>query len=323
MSPRSSGGSSFGWCWQAGGQAGAPARERRMINTYSTSEISTCLVDSRLRASHETTGTSDETASASRTSSALWYCTPSKQLIATRYGSLRCSKKSMAAKQSASRLVSTSTTAPIAPRTSSSHMNQNRVLPGICRVSSTPMPADVMIASVVSGVISDTEPTSVVLPTPKPPAMTIFADVTRPDGRRVMSEPPKSTEHPFQQLCAHSVVFVQRGRFVDRDEPVGRHVGDEHARHAERKLHPRGDLRQRLQPAVAEVRDVQLLLPVRVGPVACGAPPHRGLDQRLDRYIQPRTGAASGDGVWPDQRTCWFVAFGHRRRSPPHSSAPP
>src|SRR6266508_131919 len=301
MSPRSSGGSSFGWCWQAGGQAGAPARERRMINTYSTSEISTCLVDSRLRASHETTGTSDETASASRTSSALWYCTPSKQLIATRYGSLRCSKKSMAAKQSASRLVSTRTTAPIAPRTSSSHMNQNRVwpgvpnryrmrsrsmvirpkssatvvvvLPGICRVSSTPMPADVMIASVVSGVISDTEPTSVVLPTPKPPAMTIFADVTRPDGRRVMSEPPKSTEHPFQQLCAHSVVFVQRGRFVDRDEPVGRHVGDEH--------------------------------------------------QRLDRYIQPRTGAASGDGVWPDQRTCWFVAFGHRRRSPPHSSAPP
>ena len=81
------------------------------------------------------------------------------------------------------------------------------VLPGTCRVSSTPTPAEVMIASVVSGVISETEPTSVVLPTPKPPAMTIFADVTRPDdGRCVMSEPPKSTQHPLQQFCAHRVV---------------------------------------------------------------------------------------------------------------------
>src|SRR5215471_3771187 len=67
-------------------QAGATARVRRIVSTYSTSEISTCLVDSRVRASQETTGTSDEIASASRTSSALWYCTPSKQLIATRYG---------------------------------------------------------------------------------------------------------------------------------------------------------------------------------------------------------------------------------------------
>jgi hypothetical protein len=48
-----------------------------------------------------------------------------------------------------------------------------------------------MIASVVSGVISETDPTSVVFPTPNPPAMTIFADVTRPDdGRCVMSELP-------------------------------------------------------------------------------------------------------------------------------------
>ena len=65
------------------------------------------------------------------------------------------------------------------------------VLPGTCRVSSTPTPADVMMASVVSGVISETDPTKVVLPTPNPPAITIFADVTRPDdGRCVMSELP-------------------------------------------------------------------------------------------------------------------------------------
>ena len=71
-------------CQPTTGQAGAPARCRRMVRTYSTREMSTCLVDSRLRASQDTTGTSGDTASASRTSWAPWYCTPSKQLIATR-----------------------------------------------------------------------------------------------------------------------------------------------------------------------------------------------------------------------------------------------
>jgi hypothetical protein len=67
------------------------------------------------------------------------------------------------------------------------------VLPGGA-FSSTPSLADVMMASVVNGVISETEPTSVVFPTPKPPAITIFADVTRPIiGRVDISEPPKST----------------------------------------------------------------------------------------------------------------------------------
>src|SRR3954469_20036177 len=128
------------------------------------------------------------------------------------------------------------------------------VLPGTCRLSSTPTPADVMIASVVSGVISETEPTSVVLPTPKPPAMTIFADVTRPDDERcgVMSEPPKSTQHPFQQFCAHRVVVLERGRLVHGDQSTRRHVRDENPRHAERQLHPRGDLCKRLQPAIAQ-----------------------------------------------------------------------
>src|SRR4051794_22133624 len=177
----------------------------------------------------------------------------------------------------------------MAPRTSSSHMNQNRVwpgvpnryrirsrsieirpksmatvvvvLPGTLRVSSTPTPAEVMIASVVRGVISETEPTSVVLPTPNPPAMTIFADVTRPfDGRCVMSEPPKSTEHPLQQFRAHRFVVLERGRFVHGDQSVRCHVGDENPCHAERQLQSRGDLRQRLEPAVAERRDVLLLL---------------------------------------------------------------
>jgi len=44
-------------------------------------------------------------------------------------------------------------------------------------VSSTPSEAVVMLASVRSGSISEQLPTKVVLPTPKPPATTILADI--------------------------------------------------------------------------------------------------------------------------------------------------
>ncbi len=43
-----------------------------------------------------------------------------------------------------------------------------------------PSEAAVITASVVSGAISETAPTKVVLPTPKPPATTIFTDVVGP-----------------------------------------------------------------------------------------------------------------------------------------------
>jgi len=66
------------------GHAGAVARWRRSERTCSTSAMRICLVDSRLRASQLSTGTSGEMARASRTSLASWYCTPSKQLMATR-----------------------------------------------------------------------------------------------------------------------------------------------------------------------------------------------------------------------------------------------
>src|ERR1700680_4273666 len=93
-----------------------------------------------------------------------------------------------------------------APRTRPSHMNQNRcwpgvpnryktspasratrpksiatvvaVLPGTYARSPSPSPAAVMTPSVVSGVISDPDPTNVVFPAPKPPATTPLTDVT-------------------------------------------------------------------------------------------------------------------------------------------------
>ena len=51
------------------------------------------------------------------------------------------------------------------------------VLSGVADRSSCPELASVITASVVSGTISDTEPTNVVLPTPKPPATTILAEM--------------------------------------------------------------------------------------------------------------------------------------------------
>src|SRR5437764_13644540 len=48
------------------------------------------------------------------------------------------------------------------------------VFPPYGSTGSTPTPAIVMSASVVNGAISEMAPTVVVLPTPKPPATTIF-----------------------------------------------------------------------------------------------------------------------------------------------------
>src|SRR5207248_931898 len=196
-----------------------------------------------------------------------------------------------------------------------------------CRVSSTPSPAEVMMASVVSGVISETDPTSVVLPTPKPPAITIFAEVTRPEcGRCAMSELAKSTQHPLQQFSTDRVVVVvvERGRFVHRHETLGGHVGDQYPGDAERQLHPCRDLGERLEPPVAQRRDV-LLLPAVLWPVRPHRvpSPHGCLDECFQSDLQPGPGATAGDGVRPDQRTRWLVAFGHHRRSPPlHRSRP-
>ena len=130
--------------------------------------------------------------------------------------------------------------APIAPRTRSSHMNQNRRWPGVPNrystrsssrrdpaevhrhrrgpsssgVASRPSsPADALVtsASVRSGMISDTAPTNVVLPAPNPPEMTIFVDALARDPqsarkpRRVLpiSSRRSSTRRPLAQGGAH------------------------------------------------------------------------------------------------------------------------
>src|SRR5277367_1778207 len=102
-------------------------------------------------------------------------------------------------------------------------------LSGTWERSSTSVEATVMTASVVSGVISDTEPTKVVLPTPKPPATTIFteviADASPPPCCRATLELTESTKHPFEQITIRTSLGVVT--LVNAYEAVRAHVRDQ------------------------------------------------------------------------------------------------
>src|SRR5579859_4127375 len=103
-------------------------------------------------------------------------------------------------------------------------------LSGTCDRSSTSVEATVMTASVVSGVISDTEPTKVVLPAPKPPATTIFTDVTAASvsAPGMALELAKSTEHPFKKVEIWPALTVVG--LVNPDQALHRHVADQDTR---------------------------------------------------------------------------------------------
>src|SRR6187200_2474898 len=105
---------------------------------------------------------------------------------------------------------------------------------GVAVRSSTLILACVITASVVSGVISDTEPTNVVLPTPNPPATTILTDVMA--GASALGwatlDLTESTKHPFEQVEVRTALRIIA--LMDADEPVRTHVGDENPGHAER-----------------------------------------------------------------------------------------
>ena len=85
-----------------------------------------------------------------------------------------------------------------------------------------------MSASVISGSISEIAPTKVVLPTPKPPLMTIFTRDRRRRCRR-RSERPDTVPDPLDQCDGQLAELV-----LDPQVPLGDQVGDEHPGHAER-----------------------------------------------------------------------------------------
>src|SRR5689334_21590104 len=178
--------------------------------------------------------------------------------------------------------------------------------------SSIPADADVITASVRSGLISDTAPTNVVLPTPKPPATTILAEVVDHTdcapyaGCGCDVELPKSTEHPLKQCHIRLAARLAAARLVDGDHTGLGEVGHEDPGHAERDGEQCGDLGHRLdlarQMADPLVFRQQSRVLTRVGGRA---------DHGLYGELVARPGAATGHGVRPNQR---LVAFHPVRR---------
>src|SRR4051812_17733082 len=157
--------------------------------------------------------------------------------------------------------------------------------------SSMPALADVMTASVRSGLISETAPTNVVLPTPKPPATTIFAEVVEREGPPL--ELAKSTEHPFEQchVWLATGVLVAAG-LMDGDQARLRQVGDENPGHAEGDREQGRDLGHRLD-LPAQVADPLMLGQLALHLVRSGG----GVHQCLDGELVARAGPAAGHGV--------------------------
>jgi hypothetical protein len=85
-------------------------------------------------------------------------------------------------------------------------------------------------------VISDTEPTNVVLPTPNPPATTILTDVMAEgasDRGWATLDLTESTKHPFEQIEVRTALRIIA--LVDADEPIRAHIRDENPSYAERQ----------------------------------------------------------------------------------------
>src|SRR5688572_10030957 len=114
---------------------------------------------------------------------------------------------------------------------------------GTCPVRSISALTEVMAASVLRGGVSEMEPTAVVFPTPKPPAMTILTGVggRRRAGSR-SADRFESTDDPLDHVQVR--VLGEIGP-LDGDVAGGDQVGDEHSRHADVQTQPGGDLGDR------------------------------------------------------------------------------
>ncbi len=104
-------------------------------------------------------------------------------------------------------------------------------LDGVDARSSTPSDSLVTSASVRNGTISETEPTKVVLPTPKPPAMTIFVDA----ARRLALVAAESTQGPFDQFEPLVLRRALRDGGLDPDETLLDEVTEQHAHDSDRQ----------------------------------------------------------------------------------------
>src|SRR6476661_3205029 len=113
-------------------------------------------------------------------------------------------------------------------------------LSGVSVATSTPTPTSVMAASVVSGSISEMDPTVVVLPTPKPPAITTLSAM----GAGARSEATDTLQESFED--ADAFVEHRAGGRADREDPFTGEVADEDAHDADVVPEDRRDLDDRV-----------------------------------------------------------------------------
>src|SRR3954451_18246235 len=113
------------------------------------------------------------------------------------------------------------------------------VLPASPPGSSKPRPIEVMLASVVSGVISEMAPTNVVLPTPKPPATRTFTGTGSTRFATAGSECADTVDQPPDE---RDVVAGRDGRGGQVEQPVTGQVTHQHQRHPHGHAHGRRQL---------------------------------------------------------------------------------
>src|SRR5690242_4716795 len=152
---------------------------------------------------------------------------------------------------------------------------------GVWARSSTPTDSLVTRASVRSGTISETDPTRVVLPTPNPPAMTIFVDAAVRLTPGEALESTESTEGPFEEVKAFVVggVLGQRGLHVHvalLDE-----VSQQNPDDTDRALDQGRDLGDR--PGVQDPDDLSLDVLAPGAPCGAVVQAEPGLDGEVDR----------------------------------------
>src|SRR5512145_2015320 len=163
---------------------------------------------------------------------------------------------------------------------------------GTAARSSTPSDSLVTSASVRSGTISETEPTRVVLPTPKPPAMTIFVDA----ALRGALVGAKSTEGPFDELDPLVLRRTLGDGGLHPDEALLHEVAEQDPDDPDRHGRQRGDLGDRALVAQVENpqrTDTQLGVDARVSRLDAQG----GLHREVDGSPRP----PGRDGVRPDE----------------------
>src|SRR6266511_4137274 len=189
------------------------------------------------------------------------------------------------------------------------------VLFGTAAVSSTPTDSAVMSCSVVSGGISDTDPTKVVLPAPNPPATRTLSGMScwpACVGDPRVSTRTESIQKPPKDRVAGPTVGGDGLRHVDGEVAGVGEVADQHPRDPDGHLQRRADLGQRHRPGAHP--DDGTLLHLQRGPRAAGA--LGGGHHRLQRQVLPiGPGAAAGERI--HRHDAVFAAAGGHGAAPP------